>query len=241
MNTIAYEVEQARIILRNVHEPRIASRMSHYGYGPARWEEGQALLDQFLERWQSQKEDYQSKGTIGRNLQADMREMYRLLMDHRALAKWIFRHDADEYQRLGLHQIISNRVLTKIEQARSFYYGALKNPRLLVRHGLSKAELEQGQAMVEAVVEARHLRLQKSGIAQDATQQRDEVRQALRTWVIDVRTIARIALRDEPQLLEVLGIGVRLNVVPKAQEETSLSSSEPVQPAVEPAPHPTDV
>lgn len=59
--------------------------------------------------------------------------------------------------------------------------------------------------MIESIVESRRERLQKTGEAQDATQKRDDVRRALRTWVTDFRAIARVALRDEPQLLEALG------------------------------------
>lgn len=134
--------------------------------------------------------------------------MHRLLSEHRTLAKWIFRQDTDNYRRLELFRPIASQQAAKINQVQQFYREALKSHGLFVRHGLPKAELEQAQSMIEAIVEARRERQQKSGEAQHATQQRDKVRRALRTWVSDFRTVARVALREEPQLLEVLGMVV---------------------------------
>ena len=232
MNTLAQETEQARIIVHNLQEPRNVARLQNFGFGSPWWQQGASLLDQLLLLRQTQQDGYQAKGNVGRSLRADAQEMHRRFIEHRTLAKWVLRNDADEYQRLGLHQTVSNRIVTKIEQAQRFYYEALKSPRALVRHGITKAELEQAQAMVEAVVEARHRRVHKSGLAQDATQQRDEVRQALRTWVSDVRAIARIALREEPQLLEVLGLSsIRLKVTPSTlplPQEGTPAPSDPV-------------
>lgn len=208
MINLALEMEQAGTILRNVNQPRIKALLATYGYDAPRLQEGQSLLNQLQLLQQAQKDGYQLKGQVGRSLRANEQEMHRRFIDHRTLAKWVFRHDADEYQRLELHQSVSKRQAAKTTQIRSFYYEALKAPQMLVRHGLTKAELNQAQAMVEAIVEARRERLQKSGEAQHATQQRDKVRNHLRTWVNDFRTIARVALRSEPQLLEVLGMTV---------------------------------
>ena len=49
-------------------------------------------------------------------------------------------------------------------------------------------------------------RRKEDGDAQDATNRRNE---AMDQWVRDLRDVARIALRDRPQLLERLGFMVR--------------------------------
>ncbi len=44
--------------------------------------------------------------------------------------------------------------------------------------------------------------------AQSSTQKRNEVLKALNRWVGDFKKVARVALQDDPQLLESLGIMV---------------------------------
>lgn len=208
MNNLVKEMEQAGIILRNVHHPRIKKLLGTYGYSVARLQVGQELLNQVELLQQAKKSGYQSKGKVSRIIRADEHEMHHRFIEHRALAKWIFRHSTDEYERFELHQPVASRKATKIAQIQRFYHEALKVSETFSRHGLPTAELEQGQAMIDSITEARYERLQKTGEAQQATQQRDEARRALRTWLADFRAVARVALRQEPQLLEALGMVV---------------------------------
>ena len=208
MKNLAKEIDLAGIILRNVNQPRIKEALATYGYDEARLKEAQALLNRFEMLQQTKKEEYRSKGKVGRSLRNDNREMHQRFVDHRSLAKYIFRNDTDGYQRLELHQPIASQQADKMVQMRQFYAEALSSHALFTRHGLSKAELAQAQTMVEALVDVRRARLQKSGEAQHATQQRNQVRRELRAWVVDFRIIARVALRNEPQLLEALGMTV---------------------------------
>jgi hypothetical protein len=56
-------------------------------------------------------------------------------------------------------------------------------------------------------VENLHIKqLSEKSAAQQATQKRDEAFDELCDWYSDFRGIARIALYDDPQLLEALGI-----------------------------------
>jgi len=208
VENLVKEIEQADIILHNVNHARIKALMDAYGYNASRFQQGTDLLNQLLLLQQSKKEEYQTKHQIGRGLRANEEQMHRLFKDHRTLAKWVFRRDVDEYQRLGLHQPIAQHKAVKTEQIVSFYREALKTPEQLVHHGISQAELEQGQAMISSIIEARRQRLEKKGEAEEVTQKRNQVRRDLRTWVADFRTVARIALRQEPQLMEALGMVV---------------------------------
>lgn len=76
-------------------------------------------------------------------------------------------------------------------------------------YGTTKAELEQMQAMVTSFIQSQQQQTQKTGDAQLATQRRNAVLKQLQQWVRGYRSIARVALEDQPQLLEVLGILVK--------------------------------
>ncbi len=76
------------------------------------------------------------------------------------------------------------------------------------RYDIPRAELEQALSQLQSVRALRLTSLQKKGQAQHATQQRDMAMKELQEWLSRFRAAARLALADEPQLLEVLGIVV---------------------------------
>ena len=60
--------------------------------------------------------------------------------------------------------------------------------------------------MVNQVVKAQAIQLKEMGEAQSATLAKDQAMKALDEWVSGLRAVARIAITDEPQHLEALGI-----------------------------------
>jgi hypothetical protein len=69
--------------------------------------------------------------------------------------------------------------------------------------------LAQNQANLDALVALRNRRKQLKGDAEEATRNRNLSLRALRLWMKEFYGIARVALADKPQLLEVLGIKVK--------------------------------
>jgi len=72
--------------------------------------------------------------------------------------------------------------------------------------GITQEKLEAGQQLVNDVEEKMNVQLKEKGEAQNATQERDEAFEELQDWMGDFIAIARIALDDKSQYLEVLGI-----------------------------------
>ncbi len=60
--------------------------------------------------------------------------------------------------------------------------------------------------LVLAVEAANSVQDHRRGKAQDATQDRNLVLAELNSWLVEFRTVARIALQEDPQYLEKLGI-----------------------------------
>jgi hypothetical protein len=63
--------------------------------------------------------------------------------------------------------------------------------------------------MIEALADTRNQRLLSKGEAEEATHRRNQSIKALKAWMSDFRAIARIALRDNPQLKETLDMVVK--------------------------------
>jgi hypothetical protein len=72
--------------------------------------------------------------------------------------------------------------------------------------GITRKELEKGQAMVKKVEENFSTKHQETTEAQDATRMRDRAFDELNEWVSDLITVSRIALDDKPEYMEMLGV-----------------------------------
>ncbi|MDF9799381.1 Na+/phosphate symporter [Catalinimonas alkaloidigena] len=95
-----------------------------------------------------------------------------------------------------------------MSQINAFYSKIEQYAEQISKFDISQEEVAQTKAMLEALAAARLQQIESKGEAQHATHQRDASRKELRKWMAQFRKVARIALADEPQLLESLGIVV---------------------------------
>ncbi|MEK6477058.1 hypothetical protein WJR50_05970 [Catalinimonas sp. 4WD22] len=204
---------QAQTYLQNTNaKPEILKRMGMHGFSPKRMQEGDTLLNNasFLHTQKTQK--YGEKSSVAAQLKTNEQQARETFMDHVATVKFAFRKEP-----LILEQFNIKRVSKKINvwpmQARYFYAQANEHVTQLSQHGLTAEELAQGHAMVEAVTHARNQRILTKGEAEEATRLRDQSVKVLKVWMSEFRTIAKIALKDNPQLLESLGITVKTQKV----------------------------
>jgi len=97
-----------------------------------------------------------------------------------------------------------------LDQARFFYTKVpAYNTALEQRFGLTPEVWTQALLEIHALISAKNERLQHKAYAQRATQQRDETLAELSDWVKELKYIARVALKDDPQLQEALGMVVK--------------------------------
>ena len=76
----------------------------------------------------------------------------------------------------------------------------------LAEFGITKQKLKETAQLVEDVQVKYNIQLKEKGEAQTATQLRNEALDALQEWMGDFISVARIALEDQPQYLEMLGV-----------------------------------
>ena len=92
-------------------------------------------------------------------------------------------------------------------QAQQFYANALTDSAIveqLAAYGITQERLAEGQRQVAAVAAGNVARRSQQGAARQATATRDAALAALQRWMRDFVAIARVALADQPQLLEKL-------------------------------------
>jgi hypothetical protein len=198
INTIIYNVK---------NYPAIRQKLIEWGYPLQKVDEAEAVLNNTLLTQQDQQKSYRDKQSINRRWRTEMGEVRTRYAEHRAVAKTIFRNQPDELARLRLDQPLPRRQSNWLEQMQAFYQevGESKDMQKL---GVKPEELTQTKAMVASLVELRAQRLQCKGSSESATQKRNQALAELTTWRKEFSRVAKMALKDDPQLLEVLGIVV---------------------------------
>ncbi|MEM9091615.1 MAG: hypothetical protein AAGC93_23110, partial [Cyanobacteria bacterium P01_F01_bin.53] len=94
-------------------------------------------------------------------------------------------------------------------QATQFYKNAMGNKdilKALQEFGITERKLKTGLTQLKVIEAANLKQEEEKGDAQAATQKRDAALDELQDWLSDYLAIAKIALEDDPQLLEGLGI-----------------------------------
>lgn len=95
---------------------------------------------------------------------------------------------------------------------KTFYSGVQANTELqskLTRLKISTEELTNSIASISVLESLRSEYLREVGESQDATKAKDSAFEKIDLWMMDFYAVAKIAMEDQPQLLESLGILVR--------------------------------
>ncbi|NCT16071.1 MAG: hypothetical protein GW774_12490 [Flavobacteriales bacterium] len=130
----------------------------------------------------------------------------------RKKARIILKDDALVIKELGLVGEVSKNYVKWLETI-SLFYNVLNNQPALAQQlevvQITPAHIASQLAGIAEVESLRAARTLSDGIAQNATKIKEKAFKDLEKWMGAFFAIARIALEDEPQLLESLGKFVR--------------------------------
>nr|WKN37336.1 hypothetical protein K4G66_01270 [Tunicatimonas sp. TK19036] len=204
------QLEQHRLMLFNAkNTPTISKRLNALGYNGNKMLKGIALYDDVL-HWQSVKNThYGAQKTATDALQADCQEFKKPYTEHVALARIAFKEDRGTLSTLKVDEARKTSLGGWLTQASAFYSQLANYTEVMSRYGVSSETIQSAQSQLQALKTRRDAQLQRKGEAQDATEKRNLAMKALNNWMKEFRQIARIAMKDDPQLLETLGIVVK--------------------------------
>ena len=203
--------EAQRYVDNATAHPEIQKKMNALGFSARRILEGSALLDAARAGQIDKHEKYSERQLLSERIQADYQQARQLFDEHVKIVRFAFRHEPALLQSFNV-QRVSKRVESWLLQASEFYRIAARHREVLGASGLSEAEVSQGTASIEAINTVRNQRMRCKGDAEEATRLRNASMKDLKRWMSDFRAIARIALRDSPQLMEALGMVVKAKV-----------------------------
>jgi hypothetical protein len=191
--------------------PEIATALSAYGYDTARLEEGRRLWAEADGLSKKQSLDSGGRSEAREELDRAWAAADSAYMKTLKVARVAFGEDPKAIAALKLYGPRKQSFSGWIDQAGTFYSNLSADPGLagrLTRYGYDVGRIKAEAASVEAVRERSQAKTLGSGQAQSSTAARDRKLQELDAWVSELRTIARLALYENPQELEKLGVMV---------------------------------
>jgi len=203
-------LERHRVMLYNAkNTSTITKRMASFGYNGNKMLKGITLLDDVLQAQSTKDIQYGAQKSATDALNTEWNTFKKTYNEHVALARIAFKEDNGAYSTLNLDESRQATIGAWLTQAASFYQQLSAYATDIARFDISPEDIQAAQAKIQALKNLRDTQMQRKGEAQDATEQRNETMKALDEWMTEFRQIARIAMKDNPQLLETLGMVVK--------------------------------
>jgi len=206
-------LEQYRVALENVvAQTEIATIMAEFGYDETLLTEGNTLLTTTRQAFDlNKKEDDETTASYSNfsTLKENLAKTYAL---HRKKGKVIFRKDPITLNRLSLTGSLPAAYIKWLEVVKKFYAVVSTDTDIqtkLLRLKITTAEVTSTMQLITDLELARASYVREKGESQDATKVKDKAFDEIDDWMSEFYAVARIALEDNPQLLEAIGKFVR--------------------------------
>lgn len=209
-NTITAEIAGARLAIENAMKHKlIQKRLAACSYDRKKMLEGKVLSEETQMLQSLQEDKYVQQYRQIDAFREQMAEIDELHRKHRLFARLALGDRRSAMKQLKMSGKQKTDIMGQLENLKIFYLLIGLYTEQMDNFKIAPEELEQTQAMVDAAHSLYQDRIHCKGDAQHATQQRDKKRRELRLWMTQFKKAARLALNDEPQLMEVLGVQVR--------------------------------
>lgn len=199
----------ARVLKNSQRSPVIREALASYGYDEEAFNEGTSLLEAFQRGVSEQTRRYGEQVSVTDSLNDAWDALHnRVYMPHVTIARMVF-ENRGTLRRLGIDGQRPKGFDAWMQEARHFYDTLLEDESLvaqMARRGIGRQKLEAARQDVEELGALDRLQEEAKSEAQEATRRRNGQRRAALDWLADYQKIARLALVDQPDLGEQLGI-----------------------------------
>ena len=207
--TIAQQLNSAQLAISNsLSDPEIQSLVAQFGYPADKLSPGKALYDCALSAVNAEKSaagTQQESTRLLAQAEKSARDAYQSLAK---VARAVFLKDKSQLNALGLNGSTPKDTAGFLAAAYTLFDNARTLPAL-ADYGYDSPKLQSERAKIAAYDTANQQQEAAKGAAQQSTRGQDAALGALNAWTSQYLKIARVALRDKPQLLEKLGVLAR--------------------------------
>ena len=204
--SIAEQLNAANIAINNAqNDPEIMTALARFNFGSEAFAEGRQFHTDALRAFEEQQD------ARGRQRQAaaellKAKDTARIAYQALAQISRQLLSKADQV-RLGLTGKMPASTAGRLIAAQTLFDNArLEDMQpLLAERGYNRLRLDHEYAIIVAFDTANQAHTAAKGAAQHATQMQRKALATLRRWMGQLRSTARVALLETPQLLETLG------------------------------------
>lgn len=206
-------MHQAGLRINNsLGDDEIKNAVAGLGYTEEKLNQGKLLLEDSRNLYETQLKEYGDVDAAQDALKSIRKEAYGNYITHLTIARIAFKNNVQAISTLELTGTRATTLSGWLSQARNFYNALLANEEwktVMAGYGQTGAMLAESLEKVEGVAKAAENVKKEMGDAQNATLERDMRFEELTEWLSEYDQIAEIALADNPQLLERIGIVVK--------------------------------
>ena len=201
-------IEAAGLVILHLSQNKDLQRvMSAFGFTLQRVQVGKKLLDDVRQTGSNRKQGTDEARRLSHQINQEGKATLQTFRDHVAIARAAFRQEPLALRELKVTTLTSNK-WDGVQQALEFYEQAPKHMTQLQKFGAVPEAFQQNEAAVQALLALKAQRLDRKGKTESNTQQRNQKIKELRDWYGDFRRLARVAFKNDLQLLETFGIVV---------------------------------
>ena len=182
--------------------------LTRYSYDRPTLLKGEALLQKALKLQLTKDDTLGAQKDATDAIQQRWRSLKAVFTEHRQLARIAFKSQRGVLTQLKLNDPLKTSFSGWVTQATAFYTKVGNHLEGMNRYGVDAQGIATVQTQLEELLALYDQQLQRKAEAQHTTEQRNKVIKELDHWMREFYQIAKIALKDEPQQLEMLGIVV---------------------------------
>ncbi len=201
------------VLFENVKKDTVlAAELAEYGYNAAAIAQGEALYNNFVQKYDTNKTETAQETTAYALFSNAFETTAAIYKTDRKKAKIVFKNQPDVLRNLQLNKPLLERNALVIDTMRLFYDMLHNNTELLnalQRLKITTDHINQQLANVINVQTVYAAYVQEKGESQQATQDKNKAFDEVSKWVSEFYSVAKIALEDKPQLLESISKWVR--------------------------------
>ena len=211
--TEAQILQRYGVLFENVKKDTVlAAELAEYGYDAAAIAQGEALYNTLIEKYDANKTETAQETTAYAVFSNAFETTLNTYKTDRKKAKIVFKNQPDVLKNLQLNKSLIERNATMIDAMRLFYEMLQNNAEwvnALQRLKITTDHVNQQLANVTNVQTVYATYVQEKGESQQATQDKNKAFDEVNKWVSEFYSVAKIALEDQPQLLESIAKWVR--------------------------------
>lgn len=206
-------LERVRTALTNAaSHAEIKAALANFGMDDAKVAVGTTLYTTTQSIWELNKKEDAESTVASNSYKAKFNELDAIFKRHRHFTLTFFKKQPDVLVTLGVKGRFPATYNDFFDKVKQFYSGIKNNPAIQAKMDIIKitsSVVDANLAILTELLAERSNYDKELSESQDTTKSKNAALMELKEWIEDFDAIAKIALYDNPQLLESLGIFVR--------------------------------